>query len=69
MVTSPNTFTIEKIKEDEMDRECSIHQAEEKCIQGLVEERGQHGKSRHTWKDNIKMDLNRNGKLQTVLPG
>ena len=33
---------------------------EEKYMQGLVdkpEQRGQPGESRHTWKDNIKMDL------------
>jgi len=41
-----------------MDRECATQEAEEKCIQGLVdkpEERGQLGKSRHIWKDNIKI--------------
>jgi hypothetical protein len=53
MVTSPNTITIggEK-KNDEMDRECATQEAEEKCIQGLVdkpEERGQLGKSRHIY--------------------
>ena len=45
-----------------MDRECGTHEAEEKCIQCVVdksEERGQLGRSRHTWKDNIKMDLNK----------
>lgn len=45
-----------------MDRKCATQEAEEKCIQSLVdtpEERGQLGKSRHTWKDNIKMVLNK----------
>jgi hypothetical protein len=55
-------MTTGKIKEDKMDRECGTHEAEEKYIQCLVdkpEERGQLGKSRHIWKDNIKMDLNK----------
>jgi len=62
MAPSPKTITIGKIKEDEMDRECSTQEAEEKYMQGLVdkpEQRGQPGESRHTWKDNIKMDLNK----------
>ena len=65
MVTSPNTITTggkKKTKDDEMDRECGTQEAEEKCIQGLVdkpEKRGQLGKSRHIWKDNIKMVLNK----------
>jgi hypothetical protein len=45
-----------------MDREYGTHEAEEKCIQCLVdkpEERGRLGKSRHTWKDNIKIGLNK----------
>jgi hypothetical protein len=62
MVPSPKTITIRKIKEDEMDRECSTQEAEEKYIQGLVdmpEQRAQLGESRHTWKENIKMYLNK----------
>lgn len=45
-----------------MDREYGTHEAEEKCTQGLVdkpEERGRLGTSRHTWKDNIKISLNK----------
>jgi len=63
MVTSPNNITIaKKNEEDEMGRECGTQEADEKCIQGLVDkpkERGQCGKSRNTWKYNIKMDLNK----------
>lgn len=60
--SSPNIIAIVKIKEDEMDRECGMHEAEQKCIQGLVdkpEERRPLGKSMHMWKNNIKMDLNK----------
>lgn len=59
--SSPNITAIEKIEEDEMDKDFGMHGAVEKCILGLVntpEERRPLGKSRHTWEENVKMHRN-----------
>jgi len=53
-----------EIKEDEMDGSCSKHGEMRKVYKILVgkpEGKKPHGRRRHRWEDNIKMDLKETG--------
>jgi hypothetical protein len=48
------------IETDEVGRACSLYRGEERCIQGLVgkpEGKRPLGRPKHSWEDNINMDL------------
>jgi hypothetical protein len=50
----------DQIKKNEMGRACGMYWGEEMCIQdfgGKPEEKGQLGRPKHRWEDNIKMYL------------
>jgi hypothetical protein len=53
----PNIIRMIQVKEDEMDRACSLHGGEEECIQGFggnARREETSRKTRHRWEDNIK---------------